>query len=315
MRTHDKDTNDQKSWGRTHPLASEDAQVIAALRTMVEPNKGKLQGTAARVPFDGIMSRVSAPENVTFEQGDVGDITGWWCFPSNARTEEAILHLHGGWYNWGTALAYRNLVGHIAQRAGVNAFIPDYRLAPEHPFPAALQDAQACYRGLIEQGTKRVALVGDSAGGGLALVLSALTKDEITPVGVVALSPVTDLSLTGTSMETRADSDPYFTRAQITGLIQAYLNNHDSADPLASPLYGNLAGLPPVRIHVGDEEVLLDDSLRYGERAIAAGVDAKVDVWMGMPHGFTSGVGTLSAANQALDLIGDFLREKFMIKK
>jgi epsilon-lactone hydrolase len=227
----------------------------------------------------------------------------------------AILHLHGGWFNWGTASALRNLVGHIATSAGADAFIPDYRLAPEHPFPAAVEDAEACYRGLVERGIKKIALSGDSAGGTLALVLLSIATAKagpagIAPAGAAVLSPATDLALTGESFGTRAEADPYFIKSQVAGLVRSYLGDSDPRNPLASPLYGDLTGLPPVRVHVGDDEVLLDDSRRYVERAVAAGVDAKLDVWVGMPHGFVGSVGKLHAANQALRAVGAFLHDR-----
>jgi acetyl esterase/lipase len=296
----------------THPLTPEDAAVMTAIRASTAPYKGQMQGTAARGPFDGIMEQVLPPEGVTFSPDTVGGISGLWCKPGDSRSGEAILHLHGGWFNWGTAQAYRHLVGHIASRTGVEAFVPDYKLAPENPFPAAIHDVQACYRGLVERGTRRIAISGDSAGGTLALVLLSLAVafGDMAPVGAVTQSPVTDLALTGLSFETRADADPYFTRTQVEGLVRAYLGDADPKNPLASPLYGNLAGLPPIRIHVGEDEVLLDDSRRYFERAVAAGVDAQLDVWKGMPHGFASGVGKLAAADQALDAIAAFLAER-----
>jgi len=124
------------------------------------------------------------------------------------------------------------------------------------------------------------------------------------------LSPVTDLTLSGATYETRADADPLFTRPQVAELVHSYLGSAEAKHSLASPLHGRLAGMPPVRIHVGDDEVLLDDSLRYAERAVAAGVDARADVWMGMPHGFPGSIGRLKAAAQALDAIGAFLAER-----
>jgi len=277
--------------------------------------KGKLEGVAARGPFNGIMERVAPPDGVSFEADTVGGISGWWAKPTRARKGAAILHLHGGWFNWGAAHAFRNLVGHTAVSAGADAFIPDYRLAPEHPFPAAVKDAEACYRGLVDRGIKKIALTGDSAGGNLALALLSIISTQagsagIVPLGAVVLSPVTDLALTGESFETRAEADPYFVRSQAAGLVRSYLGESDPRNPLASPLYGDLAGLAPVRIHVGDSEVLLDDSRRYAERAVAAGVDAKLDVWMGMPHGFVNSVGNLNAANQALRAIGAFLNDR-----
>ena len=140
--------------------------------------------------------------------------------PAHGRNGAAILHLHGGWFNWGTALAFRNLVGHIATSAGADAFIPDYSLAPEYPFPAAIRDAEACYRALVGSGIKKIALSGDSAGGNLALVLLSVATAQvasggIAPVGAAVLSPVTDLSLAGESFETRAEADPYFIRSQV----------------------------------------------------------------------------------------------------
>jgi monoterpene epsilon-lactone hydrolase len=201
------------------------------------------------------MERVAAPANVTFEPDKVGGISGLWAKPAGARKGAAILHAHGGWFNLGSAHAYRNFVGQIASSAEVDAFIPEYRLAPEHPFPAAVTDVEACYRGLTTRGIKKVAVTGDSAGGDLALVLLAITsapayKDGIAPVGAVAISPVTDLAQTGKTYETRAEADPFFTRPQVAGLITSYLGETDARNPVASALYGDLRGLPPIRIHV-----------------------------------------------------------------
>jgi epsilon-lactone hydrolase len=310
-----ENTTNPGAWCLTHPLSPEDSAAMTALRSTVAGMKGKLEGTAARGPFNGIMERVAAPGGVTSAADTVGGVSGWWARPTQARKGATILHLHGGWFNWGTAQAFRNLVGHIALSAGVDAFIPDYRLAPENPFPAAIRDAEACYRGLVERGIKKIALTGDSAGGNLALVLVSIAtaqaaSDRIAPVAAVVLSPVTDLALTGESFETRAEADPYFIRSQAAGLVHSYLGEADPRNPLASPLYGNLTGLPAIRVHVGDDEVLLDDSRRYVERAVAASVDASLDVWMGMAHGFVNGVGTLTAATEVLSAIGKFLNER-----
>jgi monoterpene epsilon-lactone hydrolase len=306
---------EETSWSSVHPIAPADAAFMAGLRPMVEPNKGRLQGIAARAPFDGIMGHVVAPAGVIYRADTVGGISGWWCLPADAVPGTGILHLHGGWFNWGTAVAYRHLVGHIAARAQTTAFVPDYRLAPEHPFPAGVHDVEACYRGLVALGFRAIALSGDSAGGNLALVLLSLLASRSSsggrvPTAAVALSPVTDLTLRGSSIETRAAADPYFTRSQVEGLVRAYLGDADPNDPLASPLFGDLHGLPPVRVHVGDEEILLEDSRRYVARAVEAGVDAKLDVWLGMPHGFVGSVGSLAAADQSLDAVGTFLRER-----
>jgi epsilon-lactone hydrolase len=307
----------QRSATVFHPISTADKMAMAAMRAIVEPNKGRLRGTAAREPFDAIMEHVAVPENVTFEAGAVGGVPGWWSKPKDAQPDAVVLHIHGGWFNWGSAKAFRNLVGHLAMHAGAIAFTPEYRLAPEHPFPAASEDVRTCYAGLVELGYKKIAVTGDSAGGTLALGLLLSVKasqdnNQVVPVAGVALSPVTDLSLSGTSWTTRAAVDPYFTRSQATELVQSYLNGADSSDPAASPLHAYLTGLPPVRVHVGDDEVLLDDSVRFVDRALAAGVDVQLDVWEGMVHGFLGSVGQLSASKQALQQVGSFLSEHFI---
>ena len=310
-------TPDQTTKGfvTIHPLDPEDAEITAAMREMTKTAKGARQGIEARGQFDAFMESVSPRDDVTFEEDTLGGIPGLWVRPANWRSGEAIVHLHGGWFNFGSANAYRHLVGHIVARVGASAFIPDYRLAPEHPFPAATDDVLACYQGLAKRDIHRIALTGDSAGGNLALVLaSRVTRDaasiNATLVGVAVLSPVTDLTLSSATYETRAEADPLFTRPQVAELVRAYLGSANARHPLASPLHDRLYGMPSTRIHVGDDEVLLDDSLRYVKRAVAAGVDARADVWMGMPHGFPGSIGRLKAAAQALDAIGAFLAER-----
>ena len=141
------DTAEKAPWLTVHPLSQADSPAATALRTAVAPFKGKLGGTAARAPFDDVMERVVAPADVTFEADTVGGISGFWARPARSQKGAAIIHVHGGWFNFGSARAYRNLVGHIASSAGADAFIPDCRLAPEHLFPAAVTDVEACYRG------------------------------------------------------------------------------------------------------------------------------------------------------------------------
>ena len=299
-----------------HALDPEDAAAIIPMRIAGRTQKGVRWRIDARKLFDLLMEGVSPRDDVTFESATVGDVPGLWVHPASSRSDEAILHLHGGWFNAGSATAYRHLVGHIAARAGTRAFVPDYRLAPEHPFPAAVDDVLATYRGMEESGIRRIAITGDSAGGNLALVLASYVATHAVLakailVGAAAMSPVTDLTLSGASYETRADADPYFTKQQVAELVHAYLGSADANDPRASPLQGRFLGLPPIRIHVGDDEILLDDSRRYVERAMADGVDARLDVWTGMPHGFVASIGRLKASAQALDAIGRFLTDSF----
>jgi acetyl esterase/lipase len=303
-----------------HPLDPADAPVIAQIRSATSAQKGAPWRIEARKFYDALLEGVSPRDDVAFESATVGGVPGVWVRPASSRSDEAILYVHGGWFVSGSATAYRHLVGHIAARAGASAFVPDYRLAPEHPFPAAVDDVLATYRGMDDSGIRRIAVTGDSAGGNLALILASSVAAKAVPakatlVAVAAFSPVTDLTLSGATYETRADADPYFTKQQVAALVQSYLGNADANDPLTSPLQGRFSGLPPIRIHVGDDEVLLDDSRRYVERAVAGGVDARLDVWTGMPHGFVAIIGPIKASAQALDAVGLFLTDSFKGRK
>lgn len=289
-----------------HPISVADKTAMAAMRAIVEPNKGRLQGTAARVPFDAIMERVAVPEGVTFEAGTVGGIPGWWCKPQAAQPRAVVLHIHGGWFNWGSAKAFRNLVGHFALHAGAVAFAPEYRLAPEHPFPAAAEDVRASYFGLLELGYKKIAVTGDSAGGNLASRTSHLTesvsvKQSRSSHRRSRIVPSDGSLALWVELDDARGSGPLL--HPISGgrtNTVSYLNGADPSNPSASPLHADLVGLAPIRIHVGDDEVLLEDSIRFVDRALAARVDAQLDVWEGMVHGFPGSVGLLNASTQAL---------------
>ena len=295
-----------------HALAAGDAAILEALRLKASSAEPGLQTVQVQDKFDAMMEGVPPAPGVRFERDTVGGVVGTWVHPPKTKPGQVILYLHSGWFSLGSVRAYRGFVGHLATKVRAHAFIPDYRMAPEDPFPAAVRDVYACYRCLEKMGIPRVAVVGDSAGGNLALVLALLVAEEVhfpkpALVAVTAFSPITDLTLSGATYTTRAGVDPYLTRSHVAGLVRSYLGRADARHPMASPLKARFAGLPSIRIHVGDDEVLLDDSLRYVERAVTAGVDAKLDVWMGMPHGFAGSVGTLEAATQALNATADFL--------
>jgi acetyl esterase/lipase len=227
----------------------------------------------------------------------------------------AVVYFHGGAYVLGSAAAYRNFVGQIAARAKVAIFIADYGLAPERPFPAAVNEAAAIYRGLAASGFSKLAIAGDSAGGGLALVLLRLVTSAVNdepvpkPLAAVVMSLWADLALTGESVETRANDDPILTRDALNQAAQLYLGQEERHNPKASPLYGGIIGLPPVMFHVGEDEILLDDSRRFANRIEAAGGDAQLHIWEGMTHVFPSNV-ALQAAKDALDEISAFLRHQ-----
>ena len=293
-----------------------DRAVMLAMRALlaVQP---KLQfGPEARLDFDSLMEKTPAVEGVTYEVSTIAGVAGWWCRPQHPVDDCAVVYFHGGAYVLGSAAAYRNLVGQIAARAKVAIFIADYGLAPEHPFPAAVNEAAAIYRGLAASGLSKLVIAGDSAGGGLALALlqsvSSAANDETVPkpLAAVVMSLWADLALTGESMETRAESDPILTRDALNQAAQLYLGNKDRHDPKASPLYGEVTGLPPVMFHVGEDEILLDDSRRFANRIEAAGGVAQLHIWEGMTHVFPSNV-SLQAAKDALDEIGAFLRRQF----
>jgi len=271
-------------------------------------------GPTARSAYDPIFEAIPSAEGVLYEQGMMASIEGVWCRPAAAKTGAVILYLHGGAYVLGTAQAYRHFAGQFAARTQLPVFAAHYRLAPEHPFPSALEDAQAAYHGLLHAGYRQIIVVGDSAGGGLSLSLlshlqDATASDVIKPVAAVVMSPWTDLALTGKSLEDKAAEDPMLTQSMLAANAAMYLNNQPSTLPQASPLYANLHGLPPIQIHVGTSEILLDDSLRFAERASEVGVAVTVHTWQGMPHVFSSMAGTLKAADKSLAIMALFIKE------
>jgi acetyl esterase/lipase len=297
-----------------HPLVAEDAPVVAAMRQATAPHKGEPMGPEARPMFDAMMAAAPAAEGVVFEPGAVGGVAGWWCRTTGADPGRLLLYVHGGGYGLGSAEAFRNLASQIARRVRADAFLPDYRLAPEHPFPAAIEDILAAYRGLVVLGDAKVAVAGDSAGGGLTLaLLSILAPEGALPAAAAVMSPWTDLGLTGASLEIRAEADPIFTRSVLQAMADNYAHGKDRTDPRMSPLYASLAGLPPIRIDVGDDEVLLDDSVRFAARAAEAGVDVSLSIWSGMPHVFQSSLGHLQVADRSLDAIGAFLSSRLEV--
>ena len=270
-------------------------------------------GPEARPAYDELIARTIAAQNVTYEAGTVGGVPGWWCRPWDAVEGAAILYLHGGAYILGSASAYRNFASQIAARAKAVTFIPDYKLAPEQRYPGAVDDAFAVYRGL-SAGYSSLALAGDSAGGGLALSLlslaTAASRDGSVhrPSAAAVMSPWTDLALTGDSIEARANADPILTRDALRKAAKLYLGEQNLCNPQASPLYDDLTGLPPVLLHVGEDEILLDDSRRFAERISSVGGVAQFRVWQGMVHVFSSNLELFLAAREALDEIREFLR-------
>jgi epsilon-lactone hydrolase len=305
-------TSQQKPNHTQYPLSPQDANTVATIRAQTIQYKGATFGPAGREGYDAIMNHVPPAVGVSSENGVVGGVKGWWCTPAGACPGVAILFLHGGGYVMGSASAYRNFAGHFAQRMQAAAFVADYRLGPEHPFPAALDDAYAAYLGLVNAGFNQIVVVGDSAGGGLSLSLLAFLQAHandvaIGPSAAVVMSPWTDLTMSGHSIHGKAEEELYLTHEMLLACAKMYLNGADATDPRASVVNGSMHELPPLQIHVGTSEILLDDSLCYAQRAQTESDGVSLHIWDGMPHVFQNCLGILQAADQSLEIMTSFV--------
>jgi monoterpene epsilon-lactone hydrolase len=266
-----------------------------------------------RARMDALAGRIPLARGSVTEPVDAGGVSAEWIAAPGVDSGRALFYLHGGAYCLGSITTHRAFVSRLARAGGMRALAIDYRLAPEHPFPAALEDSLAAYRWLLARGIDpaRIIIAGDSAGGGLALATLVALRDagEPLPAGVVCLSPWTDLAGTGDSVQSRAGSDPMFGSADMGPTARAYAGGRDLKTPLVSPLYADLRGLPPMLLQVGTDEILLDDSVRLAERAHETGVSATLTVWQGMFHVFQT-IPFLPEAWQAIAAIGAFMRER-----
>lgn len=258
--------------------------------------------------------RPGAPEDLKIEPVDANGVPAEWVSWPGASDDTVLLYLHGGGYVFGGPDSHRDLAGRLARACGMKALVLDYRLAPEHPFPAAVEDATAAWRWLLDQGyaPHRMAVAGDSAGGGLSVSLMTDLKNQglALPHAAVLISPWVDLALTGESAQRNADVDPMLSPAALTGFAGLYLGDRDAKAPLASPLYADLSNLPPIKIVVGDTEMLLSDSERLAEKITAAGGNVSLGIWPGMPHVFPLFAGLIPEGRQAVAEIGQFLVEQ-----
>ncbi len=242
------------------------------------------------------------PRGAAVREAEVGGVAGRWVEPSEGLGR-TVVYVHGGGFLGGSSRSHASVGGRIAKQIGARVFLPDYRRIPEHPFPAAWQDTVAVLRALEGE----VGLIGDSAGGNLALAAALALADEgRAPAAVVAMSPWTDLALTGASMQTRAERDPMCRIGDLRLLASLYLAGADPLDPRASPLYADLSELPPTLILVGDDEMLLDDSRRFARRA---GDAVTLEVWPEMFHVFPIFAPAFPEARAGLRRVGDFLAE------
>jgi monoterpene epsilon-lactone hydrolase len=292
-----------------------DRAAMLAIRGLMKVSGTPKIGPEGRADYDAIMAHTPELETVRWVRGQCGGISGWWGYPSEAVPGRVLLYLHGGCYVLGSATAYRGLASQISSRSKTTIFVADYRLAPEHPFPAAFDDAVLALNGLKAAGFDSVAVVGDSAGGGLALALLAAGATHTRTVAAAVFSPWIDLALTGNTIQSRAEVDPILSHAALQLGARQYLRSADPQDQRANAISGDLSALPPVRIDVGDAEVLLADSLRIGAAIDASRGQCEVHVWKGMTHVFPSSVAMLKAAQEALDAVGAFLETAFHSSK
>ena len=273
----------------------------------------------ANAPVDKMRKRLDAlgkfarsARGVSIEKTTLAGMHAEWYRPEGVSKGRVLLYIHGGAYVLGSCESHRKLVTHMARAAGVEAVMPEYRLAPEHPFPAGVEDTVAAYRALLDQGYEPgdVFISGDSAGGGLlTAALLQLRHDGVPlPRAAILLSPHLDMTASGESMKTRADVDPWFSPGDLGVVVRYYCPDEDLRAPLVSPVFAHVAGLPPFLIHVGDHEILLNDSTRLADNLRAAGVDVEIEVFPELWHAFHLFVGKMPESRKAIEKIADYIR-------
>ncbi|HVN85689.1 MAG TPA: alpha/beta hydrolase [Candidatus Binatia bacterium] len=268
-----------------------------------------------RAGMEAMAGAMPLAPDIAREDVSAGGVPAAWIAAPEARQDSVILYLHGGGYVIGSINTHKELASRLSRAARARVLLIDYRLAPEHPHPAAVDDAVAAYRWLLAGGAnpKRVAVAGDSAGGGLTVAALVAIRDAGLPVPAtgVCLSPWVDLEGLGDSMTSKAAADPMVQRDGLLKMAAAFLAGQNPRTPLAAPLYANLSGLPPLLIQVGTAETLLDDSTRLAERARKAGVTVTLEPWEDMIHVFQAFAPLLPEGQQAIDRIGEFMRQQF----
>jgi acetyl esterase/lipase len=273
-----------------------------------------------RQRLDAVARRgIRVPRGVSARTVAAGPVPGEWIEPETAEPGRGILYLHGGGYVIGSPTTHRGLAGHLAIASRARVLLIDYRLAPEHPFPAALEDARAAYRFLLDQGfdPRRIAIGGDSAGGGLTLATALSLRDSGTPLpaALFLISPWTDQTFSGDSVQSRAGRDPLLQPYSSDWMVETYAGSYPLTHPYISPLFADLRGLPPTFIQVGSEEILFDDSARLEAKLKEAGAPVELEVWEGMWHVFQAFVPYVPEAQEAILHIGSFIERLFEEKK
>jgi epsilon-lactone hydrolase len=276
-----------------------------------QPRSDEVKVPSMRKQLDRYGGRF--PEGVTGTPVDVDGTPAVWVADERAVDDAVVLYLHGGGYVAGSVASHRNLLGHLARAMGCRVLALEYRLAPEHPHPAAVEDSTAAYRWLVAQGIEpgRIVIAGDSAGGGLTVATLIALRDagDPLPAAAVPISPWVDMEGAGESITSRAEVDPMVSGAALRNIALLFLGDGgDPHDPLAAPLHADLTGLPPLLVHVGDHEVLLDDATRLAANAEEAGVDVTLEVWPEMTHVWHGSAGYVPEADAAIARIAEFAR-------
>jgi acetyl esterase/lipase len=291
------------------------ARVLAMLRS-TQPREGDPPDFERYRRFLTVMAP-RPPNSVQVLRTEVAGRTVDWVVPEGADPGRRLLYLHGGAYIAGSVHTHRALAARIAEAAGCVGLVVDYRIAPEDPFPAALEDCLAALAYIAYYGPdgapaepRSLFIGGDSAGGGLTLATLLETRGRVPVTAAVTLSAWTDLTCSGESIVSRAAVEPVLAPHLLRPTVDAYLGGSDPRDPRASPLYGDLRGMPPLLMQVGDSEILLDDTRRFAAKAKAAGVDVTCEIWPEMFHGFQAFSTILPEGQVAIEHLGAYLRQR-----
>lgn len=285
--------------------------IVKMMRSTLFIHKTETQ--THRVSFERISSITKFPRFVEMKEVTYAGLPAAWFRPQKCSDDKVILYYHGGGYSVGSYNTHRALIARIARAAGHPVLAINYRMAPEHPFSAALDDAVIAYKQLQADGWQSIFLAGDSAGGGLSLATTMKLREEGVklPTAIVAISPWTDLTLSGDSVRSKADVDPLIEPRLLEIFAKKYYQEHDPKNPYISPLFGNFEGFPPIYIQVGGNEVLLDDSTRLAQKMKKAGVKVEFELWDHMMHVWHYLAGIVPEANMAIDKIGEYIQRTY----